>query len=501
MADNKAVIIGAGIGGLALSCLLAKKGLEVDVYEKNEQLGGRCSVLREQGFIFDMGPSWYLMPDVFGHFFELLGKPINNFLDLKRLDPSYKVFFKDEGINIEVRADKKENDALFDSLEPGAAKKMDAYLKKSSEHYRIAMDRFIYKNYDSLFDFFSPELIREGLKLSILAKMQKYVERYFKTDKMQKLLQYQLVFLGNSPYNAPAIYNIMSHVDFDMGVFYPQGGIGKITEAIASVGKELGVKYHLNSPAASITVESGKAKGIVLEDGRTINAGIVISNADIEHTENRLLNKEDRSFSEKYWKQRVLAPSGLVMYLGVKGTIDGLRHHNLVFSKDWRKNFGQIFDRPQWPDDPSFYVCAPGKTDPSVAPAGHENLFVFVPIASDLPDTEAIREKMAYMILMTMEKEMDIPDLRQRLAYKKIFTVNDFKTRYNSFRGSALGLAHTLFQTAVFRPNNVSRKVKGLYYVGGNTNPGIGLPMCLISAELAYKRITGNKSGSRLSSL
>lgn len=501
MKDIKVAIIGAGIGGLATACLLGKKGFDVTVFEKNDQPGGRCSVFEKDGFVFDMGPSWYLMPDVFEQFYRLAGENISDHLDLIKLDPSYRVFFKDEGPTVDLFADLEKDSAVFERLEHGSFEKIKKYMVKSQEHYKIAMNKFIYKNYDSIFDFFSLDLILEGLKLNILSKMQKYVERYVKDHRIQKLLQYQLVFLGNSPYNAPAIYNIMSHVDFNMGVFYPQGGIYKITESLINIGKKNGVKFRIGAPVTKINSENGKVSGLTLKSGEKLGFDIIVSNADLHHTETQLLSPQDRSFSEKYWKKRVLAPAGLVLYLGIDGKIDKALHHNLIFSKDWKKNFSQIFDDPTWPDDPSFYICVPSKTDPSVAPEGKENVFVFVPIASDLEYTEEQLSQYADKIISTMQKEMKIPGLQERVVAKRIFCVKDFKERYNSFRGSALGLAHTLFQTAIFRPNNISKEVKGLYYVGGNTNPGIGVPMCLISAELTYKRIIGNKSSGPLSEL
>jgi phytoene desaturase len=277
-----------------------------------------------------------------------------------------------------------------------------------------------------------------------------------------------------------------------MGVFYPQGGLYKITEALADIAKKNGATLKVKSGVKKIIVEDGKAVGVQLENGKQLRADIVISNADIQHTESKLLDPEYREKSEKYWQKRTLAPSALIMYLGVKGKLPSLTHHNLLFSKDWKKNFGQIFDDPQWPTDPSLYICAPSKTDPSVAPKGHENLFVLVPIAAGLNYTEKQLEKYADTILQTMETEMGLDDLRSKIVYKKLFSVKDFKDRYNSYQGTALGLAHTLRQTAIFRPNNISKKVENLYYVGAGTNPGIGMPVTLISAELLYKRITGD---------
>lgn len=484
---QKVAIIGGGIGGLATAALLAKNGYSVSVFEKNEQLGGKASVFKEQSFMFDMGPSWYLMPDVFERYFSLLGKKVSDYLSLKRLTPSYQVFFKDTPHTISV-ADKNIYE-IFEKLEPGSSAKLKEFLKTSAAHYTIAMRDFIYRNYDHLTDFFQPQLIREGLKLKILNTMQQYVSSFFKSPELQKLLQYQLVFLGNSPYNAPAIYNIMTHVDFDMGVYYPLGGMTEIIQALVKLGTELGVTYHCNSSATEIITTKGKTTGIRTPAG-IFTADIVISNADIAHTEETLLkNKADRSFSKKYWDKRTLAPSGFIMYLGHKGKLPQLDHHNLIFSKDWPKNFAEIYDKPQWPTDPSLYMCMPSKYDASVAPQGHENIFIFVPIPSRITDTPEIRATYAQKILKTISSVCNIPDLEKDLVFQRTFSLKDFTERYNCLGGSSLGLAHTLMQTAIFRPNNISKKIKNLYYVGANTNPGIGVPMCLISAELAVKRI------------
>ena len=281
----------------------------------------------------------------------------------------------------------------------------------------------------------------------------------------------------------------MSHIDFNMGVYYPMGGIYTIIEAIVRIAKKHGVTIHTKAPVARIILEYGQAVGVELENGETIPADIVISNADIHHTETDLLPPAAREYSATYWKKRVLAPSAFIMYLGVDGRIPELTHHNLLFSKDWKRNFSELFDDPKWPTDPSLYVCAPSISDPSVAPPNKENLFILVPIASGIDYTDADLETYGDKILATLEQEMRIPNLRQRIEYKKFFCVKDFTTRYNSYQGTALGLAHTLRQTALFRPNNISKKVKNLFYVGANTNPGIGMPVCLISAELVWKRI------------
>ncbi len=495
---KKAIIIGSGFGGLGTACLLAKAGYEVAVLEKNEQPGGRASVYSENGYTFDMGPSWYLMPDIFAHFFQLMGERVEDYLNLQKLQPSYRIFFKDEHRVVDIYSDLEKDLPTLERLEPGCTKQVREYLKRSGDQYEIAKQHFLFKNYDSILDFLNWKTMIEGSRLSVFTKMDRYVKRFFTSDALQKIMQYTLVFLGSSPYNTPALYNIMSHIDFSMGVFYPQGGIYKVVEALVAMAKKHGASIQTGKEVRRILVKDGKAYGVELADGVVLEADLVISNADIAFTDLSLLPEGSRLHDEAYWKSRTLAPSAFIMYLGVDGRIPELTHHNLIFSKDWKKNFAEIFDRPQWPSDPSMYVCAPSVTDPNVAPAGKENLFVLVPIAPGLDDAPEMLEKYGDKMLALMESEMQIPDLRKRVEYKKFFCGKDFTERYHSLGGSALGLAHTMGQTAIFRPNNIHPRVQNLFYVGAGTNPGIGMPICLVSAELVYKRITGDTSDGPL---
>ncbi len=497
------IVIGGGIGGLSLAAMLGKKGFHVTLLEKNEMLGGRAGLFKANGFTFDMGPSWYLMPDVFEHYFDLMGEKIEDHLALKRLTPSYRIFFKDSPAGmINMYADREKDGETFEKLEPGSSVKFDEYLRRAKLNYEISKESFMYKNYDSIFDFLTLRVAIQGTKLSVFSTMDRFVRRFFKTETMQKIMQYTLVFLGSSPYNTPALYSIMTYIDFGMGVFYPTGGIYKIIESLVKIGEKNGVHYRTSSPVAEILTENGKAIGVRLESGEILSADIIVSNADIHHTETKLLKKEeDREHPESVWEKKTLSPSAFIMYLGFKDRVPSLTHHNLLFSRDWHKNFGEIFDHPQWPTDPSLYVCAPSVTDPSVAPEGKENLFVLVPMAPGIEYTEDEMNAYGEKILDLMQTELSIPNIRERIEFKRYFCGKDFKERYNSYKGSALGLAHTLMQTAIFRPNTISKKVKNLYYVGANTNPGIGMPICLISAELVYKRLIGDKSDGPLKSL
>lgn len=496
--SKKVVVIGAGIGGLGTAGLFAKKGYDVTVLEKNPTLGGRANIFEANGFKFDMGPSWYLAPDLFEHFFELLGEKVSDHLDLVRLEPSYRIFFHNDPDPLDIKSNIVLDAATFDSIEPGSGEKLRAYLKQSEYQYEVATQHFMYKNYDTIFDFFNRRVMTEGQKLSVFSKMHTFVSKFFKTRKLQQVMEYTMVFLGTSPYEAPALYNLMSHMDFNQGVFYPQGGFYELIKALARVAEKNGASLRTSSPVSEIVVSGGVTKGVNLESGEFVPADIVISNADMQHTETKLLPQSSRALPEKYWNKRVMAPSAFIMYLGVGGKLPGLVHHNLLFSEDWRKNFDEIYNDPCLPDEPSLYVCAPSVTDTSVAPEGKENLFVLVPIASGLEMSEREMEEYSEKVLSLMEREMNLPGLREKIEYKRIYSVKDFATDYNAFKGSALGLAHTLWQTAIFRPSNVSKKVKGLYYVGAGVNPGIGTQICLISAELVYKRVHGIKSAAPL---
>jgi phytoene desaturase len=498
MSKQTAVIIGGGLGGLSTAALLAHQGYQVSVYDALPKMGGRANLIQEKGFRFDAGPSWYLMPDVFEHYFALFGKKPSDYFTLEKLDPSYKIFFKDTGKTITITGDLERDLPKFEELEPGVTPRVKEYLRRSECQYKIALGQFVYKNYDTVFDFLNLQTAIQGSKLRVFEKMQKYVSRFFKTDEMQKIMQYTLVFLGSSPFNTPALYNIMSHVDFNMGVFFPKGGIYKLVEGIMALGAEYGVSYHSASPVQHIIIENGHATGIALESGETVMADLVISNADIAYTERSLLPPAAREKPDSYWDKRTLAPSGLVLYLGVQGKIDTLEHHNLLFSPDWQTNFAQIFDKPQLPDDPSYYVSMTSKTDATTAPENHENIFVLVPIAAGIEYTEDELDRYTDKILAAMEKDLNIPNLQSRIVYQKRYAAADFERDFHSLGGSALGLAHTIGQTAIFRPNNISKKVDNLYYVGASTNPGIGMPMTLISAELLLKRLRKDKSSTPL---
>ncbi|SEP61740.1 phytoene desaturase family protein [Natrinema salaciae] len=494
LAGESVVVIGSGIGGLSTACYLADAGADVRVIEKNEQLGGRASRLERDGFRFDMGPSWYLMPDVFERFFADFGHRPSDYYELEHLDPHYRIFFKD-GDRVDVTPDLERTKAVFEEYEPGAGETLERYLEKSKENYEVGMEHFVYEDRSRLRDYLDLDVARQARGLSLLGSMQGHVEGYFDHPKLQQIMQYTLVFLGGSPTNTPALYNLMSHVDFNLGVWYPDGGIGSVIDAVVELGTELGVEYDTDRPATEIKGHTG---GFEVETATgPVHADLVVSNADYAHTEQELLTPERRGHDADYWEQRTYAPSAFLLYLGVEGDVDELAHHTLVLPTDWEDHFEQIFDDPEWPDDPAYYCCVPSETDDDVAPDGHSALFVLVPIAPGLEDTPALRDAYRDTILDDIAANTGTA-LRDRIVLEERFCIEDFADRYNSYDGTALGLAHTLRQTSLFRPPHRSTAVDGLYFVGGDTTPGIGVPMCLISGELtAEKVLEDHGDGSR----
>ena len=490
---SAAIVIGGGIGGLASAALLAKQGHDVTVLEKNQLVGGRANYFEADGFRFDMGPSWYLMPDIFEHFFALLGERVEDHLDLIRLDPSYRITFRGTDQVVDMTSDLTRDVPTFERLEPGSGQALRDYLDRAEAQYQVAIDRFMYRNTNGLLDFFDVQTARQARQLHVFENMHDYISRSFTTDAVRKILEYQLVFLGSSPFNTPALYNIMSHIDFNLGVFYPRGGIYSIVQALVRLGQQHGVTHRTEAPVAEILTAGRRATGVRLASGEELRADLVISNADMHHTETELLPTAARSHPERSWKRKVLAPSAFILYLGVRGRLPQLTHHNLAFGQDWRAAFADLFDRPAWPDDPSYYVCAPSRTDPTTAPADRENLFVLVPLAPSLSMTDADIARYRQRTLELVARDFDVPDLQDRIVFERSYTSRDFTADYHAYGGSALGLAHTTKQT-IFRPRNVSRKLTNLYYVGAGTNPGIGMPICLISAELVLKRIIGDRS-------
>lgn len=497
---KRAVIIGAGYGGIALANLLARDGYQVDVFEKNSTPGGRIAVARQDGFTFDIGPSWYLMPEVFERYYGYFGASAMERLDLQRLSPGYRVFFEnDEPITIQGAV---EQDAdTFESIESGAGNKLRRYVADSAHTYEVALRHFLYTNFDRLSDLLSFDVLRNAPRMLALATrpLDTLVRRSFTDSRLQRILEYHMVFLGSSPYAAPALYSLMSTLDFNSGVFYPKAGMYKLVEDLIALGDSEHITYHYDSEVTAILSEGRTATGIGLANGSVHMADLVVSAADLHFTETALLPRELQTYPDRYWRRRQPGPSGFVVALGIKGQLPQLLHHNLYFVDDWKGNFSAIYDKKVAPDHASMYVCNPSKSDPSLAPAGAENLFILVPFPSGVRLSADATETLAHTYVETFAHIIGEDDLEDRIMTRFIMGPADFERLYRAWEYNAFGgESHILGQSALFRTKNKSSKLDNLYYTGAGTLPGIGLPMCLISAEQTYKRITGIKRGGPL---
>lgn len=476
----KVIIIGAGVGGLATAAFLARDGFDVTILEKNQTPGGRARTWEKDGFLFDMGPSWYLMPEIFEHFFTQFDKKVEDFYNILRLNPSYRIFFRDEVLDIS--ANLEETMALFERLEKNGADKLRKYLKQAQDKYEYLLKGLMYEDLAGIRAMFSPKLMAAGWKLSIFSNIDKLTKKYFSDERARKILQYTIVFLGGNPKNTPALYSMISHIDFNLGVWYPYGGIGKIVEAVHKLAVENGAELRFETEVTKIEIENKLAERVITTN-EAFDADIVVSNADYPHSEIDFLEKRYQTYPKQYWEKKTIAPSAFVLYLGLNKKIENLTHHNVILDYDWVKHFEQIFENPSWPDEPAYYLCCPSKTDDSVAPSGGENIFVTIPISPGIADTPEIREAYFNKILTHMEKIVG-ENIRDSLVVKRIFSLNDFANDYNAYMGTAVGLTHTFRQSAFFRPRHKSKKVKNLYYSGAYTHPGIGVPMTLIAAEI-----------------
>jgi phytoene desaturase len=509
------VVVGGGIAGLATAALLARDGHEVDLLEQQSGVGGRVGSWERDGFRFDTGPSWFLMPEVFDHFFSLFGRSADEELGLSRLDPGYRVFFEGRPDPVDVRADKVDNVALFESLEPGAGERLEEYLASADDAYDTALRHFLYSNFDST-QGVGWDVIAKGPRLAALLSrsLEHHAAARFSDPRLRQILGYPAVFLGTSPDRAPAMYHLMSRLDLADGVRYPRGGFVRLIEAVAALAEEAGARLHTGARVQEITTSPSGSRGsradvtgvrYVDESGaeRWTGADVVVATADLHHVETELLPAPLRTYPESYWEKRDPGPGAVLACLGVRGSVPELAHHSLFFTADWHANFGDIFGaRPRIPEPASVYVGKPSQTDITVAPAGHEAVFVLVPVPADAGigsggvdgNGDVAVERTVDAAVEQIARWADVPDLASRIVVRRTFGPGDFATDLNAWRGGALGPAHTLRQSAFLRTGNRSRKVAGLHYAGGSTTPGIGLPMCLISAELVLKRLRDDRS-------
>ena len=484
---KKVVVIGSGFSGLAAACCLAAEGFEVTVLEKNGCLGGRARQFETEGFVFDMGPSWYWMPDVFEDFFALFGKKISDYYNLIRLDPSYQVFFGPND-RVEIPAQMADLEKLFEQIEPGSTPNLRKFLAEAEYKYRVGMGEFVHKPSHSIMEFADLRVLSSMLRLQMFTPMSSHVRKLFKNEKLIQLLEFPVLFLGATPQKTPALYSLMNYADMALGTWYPMGGMFNIVEAMAAVARELGVEIKLNQEVEKIEAAQGKAVSVRTRDGIIYKADAFVGSADYHHIETKLLDPEYRNYSDDYWKSRVMAPSSLLWYVGVNKRLEGLLHHNLFFDEDFGVHSEEIYTTPKWPSRPLFYVSAPSVTDPSVAPPGCENLFLLIPVAPGLEDTPEVRQKYFDIIMDRLEKHTG-QEIRPHIIYQRSYAHADFVQDYHAFRGNAYGLANTLLQTAFLKPKMKNRHLSNLWYTGQLTVPGPGVPPSLISGQVVAKEV------------
>lgn len=487
---KKTIVIGSGFAGLSAACFMAKAGWQVTVLEKHSMPGGRARLLHADGFRFDMGPSWYWMPDVFEHFFNAFGKKVSDYYQLKRLDPSYRVYWPDGATDIP--ADYEALRQLFESLEPGSSDALDRFMSEAAYKYEVGINKLVFKPGQSLTEFADLELLKGVLKLDVFTSMKKHIGRYFKHPKLQQLLEFPVLFLGALPQHTPALYSLMNYADIKLGTWYPEGGMYSIVKAMHQLALELGVEFRFNHAVTEITIQSGMARKVIaLHEEQRVEweADVVIGGADYHYIENNLLPAGLRSYSENYWNKRVMAPSCLLYYVGLNKKLDSVVHHTLFFDTSFDVHGREIYTEPAWPAEPLFYVSVTSVSDDTVAPPGCENLFFLIPVAAGLEgDTETLREKYFDKIMRRFEERTG-QSIRESIICKKTYSVSDFISDYHAFRGNAYGLANTLLQTAILKPGLRSKKVKNLFYTGQLTVPGPGVPPSLISGEVVAREI------------
>ncbi|MEE6295597.1 phytoene desaturase family protein [Georgenia wangjunii] len=550
---RSAVVVGGGIAGLASAALLGREGYAVTLLEARAELGGRAGLWRSDGFAFDTGPSWYLMPEVFDHFFRLLGSSAAEQLDLVALDPAYRVFFEEHD-PLDVRSDRADAVGLFERIEPGAGARLEAYLDSAADTYEMAKRYFLYTSFASYLPLLTRDVLQRGPELArlLLVSLERRVGRDFRDTRLRQVLGYPAVFLGSSPRLTPSMYHLMSHLDLTDAVLYPRGGFARLIEALADLARAEGVDVRTGARVTAVrTTPAGgagngargaddgpgaragagpaaraahrlagrlrragtraRATGVEYRDAagqvHRVEADVVVSTADLFHTEQELLPPRLRSRSPRWWSRRTPGPSAVLVYLGVTGALPELEHHSLFFTQDWQRSFDHVFPSAgtpsgPFPDPTSLYVCRPSATDPDVAPPGHENVFILVPVPADPglggggedgagdPWVEAVADAAVAQVAAWA----GVPDLAERVVVRKTVGPADFAGDLGTWRGNALGLAHTLQQSAMLRAGNTSRRVAGLYFAGSTVIPGIGLPMCLISAEILLKRLRGDTS-------
>lgn len=485
--NKKVAIIGSGFSGLSAAAYLAKAGNEVHVFEKHDRPGGRARQFSTQeGYVFDMGPSWYWMPDIIERFFGDFGYKSSDFFELVSLNPQFEIIFSQDKISIPESVE--ELKVLFEQFEKGAGLQLEKFMKSAKFKYQVGMQDFVNKPCHNWAEFISPKIAKSALKLDLFTNFRTYVTRYFKSGKLRTLMEFPVIFLGASPKNIPALYSLMNFGGYALGTHYPKGGFYQLVLAMKKIAENQGAIFHFNTTVERINIEYDKVASLTVNNERQA-FDTVIASSDYHHTET-LLDKEYRNYSEAYWQSRVFAPSCLIYYLGIKQSIPNLKHHTLFFENDLDKHIDCIYGEKRWPEKPLFYACCPSKTDDTVAPRGKENLFLLMPLAIGINDDEGVREKYLTEMLSRIEKHTGIAGLREMIEYKRSYCISDFSSDYNAYGGNAYGLANTLGQTAVLKPKIRNMRLKNLFYTGQLTVPGPGVPPTIISGKIVANQVT-----------
>lgn len=485
--SKRVLVIGAGFAGLAAATSLADKGYDVTILEKNNLPGGRARVFEAEGFTFDMGPSWYWMPDVFETYFARFGKKPADYYNLVRLDPSYTVVFNPtEAVHLPAGLDKLE--ILFEEIEPGSGPRLREFLKQAAYKYEVGMNKFVWKPSRSVSEFVSLKLLFDVARLDVFKSFASHARKFFTHPRLLEIVEFPVLFLGATPENTPAMYSLMNYAEMALGTWYPMGGMHEIVKAMVSLAEEKGVKILLNQTVQKIDIRHNKVHRVLTTDG-IFEADAVVAGADYNHVETSLVDPESRNYDDAYWNTRVMAPSSLLFYLGINKRVPKLQHHTLFFDEDFKLHAQEIYETPRWPSKPLFYASAPSKTDPGVAPEGCENLFLLIPVAPNLTDDDKTREHYFDMIMDRLEAYVG-EDIRGHIVFKRSYAHSDFKQDYNAFRGNAYGLANTLQQTALLKPSLKNKRVNNLFYTGQLTVPGPGVPPSLISGLVVAEEVS-----------
>ena len=481
--SKKIIVIGSGFSSLSAATYLSKYGYQVTILEKNQDFGGRARQLKSNGFIFDLGPSFYWMPDVFEKYFGDFGKKVKDYYQLIRLDPAYKIFFE-KNKTVSIPGSFEKILSTFENIEKGSSSKLKKFMNEAEINYSIAMNGIVFKPGFSIFELITFQTVRRVKYFMTTIKSE--VSKFFNNKKLKQILEFPVLFLGAKPENTPAFYNIMNYADFKLGTWYPKDGMYSVVKGMVRLAEENGVKLKSNQNVEAIIEENNKIKGVI-SNGKNIYCDIVVSGADYHHTES-LLNSHQRNYSESYWDKKVFAPSALLFYIGLNKKVRNLEHHNLFFDVNFDEHASAIYNNKKWPDAPQFYVTVSSITDLKSAPENCDSFVILIPIAPGLEDNEAIRESCLEKVLTRIEEHSE-NKIKDSIIYKKSYCINDFKSDYNSYKGNAYGLANTLFQTAIFKPKLRSKKIKGLYFTGQLTVPGPGVPPALISGKIVAKTV------------